>query len=101
MPSGAGNDRKWMRPVNVCLIGCRNKQPEPCTQPDRATSAPKSHDLEIFIAMPPRRSWSQGAGLSISREPRWQGEGADARRAAPPMVVTMGKPCNTADAPLL
>ncbi len=28
-----------------------------------------------------------GACLSISREPRWQGEGADARRAAPPVVV--------------
>src|SRR3984957_18380285 len=42
-----------------------------------------------------------GACLSISREPRWQGEGADARRAAPPVVVTTGKPCNAADAPLL
>src|SRR6267378_3556904 len=28
-----------------------------------------------------------GACLSIPREPRWQGEGADARRAAPPVVV--------------
>src|SRR4030081_3292767 len=43
----------------------------------------------------------RGACLSISREPRWQGEGADARRAAPPVVVTTGKPCNAADAPLL
>src|SRR5258708_27454924 len=42
-----------------------------------------------------------GAYLSIPREPRWQGEGADARRAAPPVVVTTGKPCNAADAPLL
>src|SRR4029077_3624016 len=42
-----------------------------------------------------------GACLSILREPRWQGEGADARRAAPPVVVTTGKPCNAADAPLL
>src|SRR6266852_3388463 len=42
-----------------------------------------------------------GACVSISREPRWQGEGADARRAAPPVVVTTGKPCNAADAPLL
>ena len=37
--------------------------------------------------------------MSILREPRWQGEGADARRAAPPVVVTTGKPCNAADAP--
>src|SRR5712664_3973642 len=44
---------------------------------------------------------ASGACLSISREPRWQGEGADARRAAPPVVVTTGKPCNAADAPLL
>src|SRR5260221_14531607 len=43
----------------------------------------------------------QGACLSILREPRWQGEGADARRAARPVVVTTGKPCNAADAPLL
>src|SRR5713226_1307383 len=90
-----------MRPVNVCLIGCRNKQPDPCTQPDSATSAPKSHDLEIFIPSPPCRSWSQGACLSISREPRWQGEGADARRAAQSIVDTMDQPCNAADAPLL
>src|SRR6266404_2306535 len=41
-----------------------------------------------------------GACLSIPREPRWLGEGADARRAAPPVVVTTGKPCNAADAPL-
>src|SRR5882757_2515994 len=58
MPSGAWNDRKWMRPVNVCLIGCRNKHPDPCTQPDSATSAPNSHDLEIFISTLPCRSWS-------------------------------------------
>src|SRR5260370_13128734 len=42
-----------------------------------------------------------GACLSISREPRWQGEGADARRAARSIVDTMDKPCNAADAPLL
>src|SRR5882724_7306608 len=42
-----------------------------------------------------------GACVCILREPRWQGEGADARRAAPPVVVTTGKPCNAADAPLL
>src|ERR1700682_4374453 len=59
-----------------------------------------------------------GACLSISREPRWQGRisvrcswawptpldsarGADARRAARPVVVTTGKPCNAADAPAL
>src|SRR5260370_39575631 len=59
-----------------------------------------------------------GACLNVSREPRWQGSvsvrgswarptpldsalGADARRAAPPVVVTTGKPCNAADAPLL
>src|SRR5260221_1307319 len=52
-----------------------------------------------------------GACLSVSREPRWQGRvsvrngrawaatmdsalGADARRAARPVVVTTGKPCN-------
>src|SRR6202158_3597085 len=61
---------------------------------------------------------SLGACLSNLREPRWQGRisvrcsgawptpsdsalGADARRAAPPVVVTTGKPCNAADAPLL
>src|SRR6202051_1527296 len=43
----------------------------------------------------------QGACLGVSREPRWQGEGVDARRAAPPVVVTTAKPCNAADAPLL
>src|SRR6266481_2293196 len=32
-------------------------------------------------------STDPGACLSIPREPRWQGEGADARRAAPPVVV--------------
>src|SRR6266852_4663184 len=42
-----------------------------------------------------------GACLSIPREPRWQGEGADARRAAQSIVDTMDKPCNAADAPLL
>src|ERR1700733_9911388 len=34
------------------------------------------------------RAWRNlGACLSILREPRWQGEGADARRAARPVVV--------------
>src|SRR6266404_6058597 len=48
------------------------------------------------------RHWaSLGACLGLLREPRWQGEGADARRAAPPVVGTTGKPCNAADAPLL
>src|SRR6266404_3432505 len=42
-------------------------------------------------------SW--GACLSISREPRWQGEGADARRAAQAIVGTMDQPSNAADAP--
>ena len=37
--------------------------------------------------------------MSILREPRWQGEGADARRAARSIVDTMDKPCNAADAP--
>src|SRR5882724_6539706 len=45
--------------------------------------------------------FAQGACLNVSREPRWQGEGADARRAARPVVGTTGKPCNAADAPLL
>src|SRR6267154_5187075 len=40
-----------------------------------------------------------GACLSILREPRWQGEGVDARRAARSIVDTMDKPCNAADAP--
>src|ERR1700716_550049 len=38
----------------------------------------------------PRR---QGACLSILRELRWQGEGADARRAEQSIVDTMDKPC--------
>ena len=42
-----------------------------------------------------------GACLSKLHEPRWQGEGMDARRAARPIVVTMGKPRNAADAPPL
>ena len=37
--------------------------------------------------------------MSILREPRWQGEGADARRAARSIVDAMDKPCNAADAP--
>src|SRR5260370_16168479 len=41
-----------------------------------------------------------GACLSIQREPRWQREGADARRAAQAVVDSTGKPRNTADAPL-
>ena len=40
-----------------------------------------------------------GACLSNLREPRWQEEGADARRVARPIVGTMGKPRNAADAP--
>jgi hypothetical protein len=38
--------------------------------------------------------------MHIPREPRWQGEGADARRAAPAVVGSTDKPCNAADAPL-
>jgi hypothetical protein len=38
--------------------------------------------------------------MSIAREPRWLGEGADARRAARAVVGTTGKPRNAADAPL-
>src|SRR5260221_2339961 len=45
------------------------------------------------------QSFMLGVCLSISREPRWQGEGADARRAARSIVGTMDKPCNAADAP--
>jgi len=37
--------------------------------------------------------------MSILREPRWQGEGADARRAAQAVVGSTDKPRNTADAP--
>src|SRR6267143_1287580 len=48
----------------------------------------------------PRRTLA-GACLTIPREPRWQGEGADATRAARSIVDTMDKPCNAADAPLL
>src|SRR5208337_2227485 len=40
-----------------------------------------------------------GACLSIPREPRWQGEGADARRAAPAVAGPTVKPRNAADAP--
>jgi hypothetical protein len=39
-----------------------------------------------------------GACLSIPREPRWLGEGADARRAAQDVVSATAKPRNTADA---
>src|ERR1700721_941603 len=49
----------------------------------------------------PKATPKLGACLSILREPRWQGEGADARRAAQSIVDTMDKPCNDADAPLL
>src|SRR5882762_3392665 len=35
----------------------------------------------------PDRVGGRGACLSIPREPRWQGEGADVRRAARPVVV--------------
>src|ERR1700732_1003421 len=42
---------------------------------------------------------SLGACLSIPREPRWLCKGADARRAAPPLVYSTGKPRNAADAP--
>src|SRR5258708_8324027 len=49
----------------------------------------------------PKPQHMLGACLSILREPRWQGEGADARRAARSIVDTMDKPCNAADAPLL
>ena len=38
--------------------------------------------------------------MSIQREPRWQREGADARRAAQAVVGSTAKPRNTADAPL-
>ena len=41
-----------------------------------------------------------GACLSKFREPRWLGEGADARRAARTVVASTGKPRNAADAPL-
>ena len=37
--------------------------------------------------------------MSIPREPRWLCKGADARRAAQPVVGATGKPRNTADAP--
>src|SRR5260221_6274174 len=46
-----------------------------------------------------RQQGDLGACLSIPREPRWQGEGADARRAAQSIVDTMDKPCNAAYAP--
>jgi hypothetical protein len=42
----------------------------------------------------------QGACLSNQREPRWQREGADARRAATPKADSTVKPRNAADAPL-
>src|SRR5208337_4622431 len=41
-----------------------------------------------------------GACLTIPREPRWPGEGADARRAAQAVVEATAKPRNTADATL-
>jgi hypothetical protein len=40
-----------------------------------------------------------GACLSNPREPRWLGEGADARRAAPAVAGTTDQPRNAADAP--
>ena len=40
-----------------------------------------------------------GACLSIQREPRWQREGVDARRAAQAVAGPTAKPRNTADAP--
>src|SRR5260221_9433472 len=46
--------------------------------PDEAVDAENEH---VFQDKP------LGACLSILREPRWQGEGADARRVAPPVVV--------------
>jgi len=41
----------------------------------------------------------RGACLGIWREPRWLGEAADARRAAPAVVGSTVKPRNAADAP--
>jgi hypothetical protein len=38
--------------------------------------------------------------MSDPREPRWQREGADARRAAQAVAGSTAKPRNTADAPL-
>src|SRR5882757_4734925 len=70
----------------------RSHPPKP---PRRAcsTSAPKDRRCSSGL-----RS-KVGACLSIPREPRWQGEGADARRAAQAVVVTTGKQCNVANAP--
>src|ERR1700675_712069 len=79
MPSGAGNDRKWMRPVNVCLIGCRNRQPVPCTQPDNATSAAKNHDLDIFISK--RRRAAHGAVSVLPQQRRLLAHRTDAIHA--------------------
>src|ERR1022692_1617735 len=47
----------------------------------------------------PAGAGSLGACLSIPREPRWLGEGADARRAAQDVASATAKPRNTADAP--
>src|SRR5208282_3092554 len=56
-------------------------------------STPFSEDLGPFA----RRAL--GACPSIPREPRWQGEGADARRAVQAVVGSTVKPRNAVDAP--
>src|SRR5450631_4714694 len=55
------------------------------------------HDISLLHIS----GFQLGACLSIPREPRWQGEGADARRAAPAVAGTTVKPRNAADAPPL
>src|ERR1700722_10914742 len=78
MPSGAGNARKWIRPVNVCFIGCKNKETAPCTQPASAASAasatsamgpPKNRDPEIFMPTPFMGPKSTPAAKKIAGAP--------------------------------
>src|ERR1700690_3164960 len=69
---------------------------------DKKTSAHgiKNLKLGLMLEVLHKSATGQGACMSIPREPRWLGEGADARRAALGVVETTSKPRNAADAPL-
>jgi len=61
MRSAPGTTGSGCRQSIVCLIGCRTGQPDPLhatRQRHQRTSAPKSHDLEIFISNVRAASWS-------------------------------------------
>src|SRR5882762_3269191 len=59
-----------MRPVNVCLIGCRNKQPDPCTQPDSATTAPPAHPTATILRYSYQRCRAAHGASSLLPEQR-------------------------------